>query len=140
MKKFIITESERKRILNLHKSRSSNQYLMEQPEEEGMVDPEVYDFQADEYIKSKLPSWKEERWESDYANKDGFKPYGWTCWKPNPKAPDNPDESRYLIAWWAKERGEPHLLSLHVDNKPIYENLLFTKANADKILNYVKSN
>ena len=30
MKKFIITEGERKRILNLHKSRTSNQYLMEQ--------------------------------------------------------------------------------------------------------------
>jgi len=29
MKKFIITEGERKRILNMHKSRSSNQYLME---------------------------------------------------------------------------------------------------------------
>ena len=96
MKKFIITEDEKSRILNLHKSRTSNQYLMEQPEEEGMVDheeldPQVYDFQADEYIKSNLPSWKEERWESDYANKDGFKPYGWTCWKPNPKAPSDRD-------------------------------------------------
>jgi len=30
MKKFIITEGERERILNLHKTRSSKQYLMEQ--------------------------------------------------------------------------------------------------------------
>jgi hypothetical protein len=34
MNKFIITEEEKKRILNMHETRSKNHYLMEQSEDE----------------------------------------------------------------------------------------------------------